>query len=218
MLGPPTLEQSEKIRNETDEDANEFWQLQSGAGRFVANRKSRLFPRNHTYLGKALPEEVRWLVPRLDMIRGDELLELVTVLDDAMNNTSVILVFEVGGRTLLFPGDAQIENWSYALDKSKTSPALKKLLAKVDIYKVGHHGSRNATPKTLWGMLDHKAAKGKPGRLQSFMSTKSGKHGKTEKTAVPSKTLSAALTASSDLLTTETYKPAEFVELATFTA
>jgi hypothetical protein len=36
-----------------------------------------------------------------------------------MNNTSVILFFEVGSKKLLFPGDAQIENWSYALEDAR---------------------------------------------------------------------------------------------------
>ena len=63
-----------------------------------------------------------------------------------MNNTSVILLFRIGKVSLLFPGDAQIENWQYALDNK----ANRQLLAGVDVYKVGHYGSLNATPKTLW--------------------------------------------------------------------
>ena len=65
-----------------------------------------------------------------------------------MNNTSVILLFEVGARPL-FPGDAQVENWSYALEDAPDHEATRALLADVDLYKVGHHGSLNATPKKL---------------------------------------------------------------------
>ena len=36
-------------------------------------------------------------------------------MDKVLNNTSLILLFHIGETTLLFPGDAQIENWSYAL-------------------------------------------------------------------------------------------------------
>jgi len=48
---------------------------------------------------------------------GEQLLEIVRVLDDQMNNTSLILLMEVGGLSMLFPGDAQIENWQFTLDK-----------------------------------------------------------------------------------------------------
>jgi hypothetical protein len=34
-----------------------------------------------------------------------------------MNDTSVILLFEIGTKRLLFRGDAQLETWSYALRK-----------------------------------------------------------------------------------------------------
>ena len=74
----------------------------------------------------------------------EQLLGLVRSMDDALNNTSVILLFEAGGKKLLFPGDAQWENWELALKKNAA------LLKDVDVYKVGHHGSLNATPKTLW--------------------------------------------------------------------
>ena len=59
--------------------------------------------------------QTRWFTKRLNTIRGDELLEIVRALDQAMNNTSLILLFEVGAKKLLFSGDAQIENWLYAL-------------------------------------------------------------------------------------------------------
>ena len=52
------------------------------------------------------------------------------------------LLFECGDLKLLFPGDAQIENWEYALSQ----PDVLKLLRGVSVYKVGHHGSTNATP------------------------------------------------------------------------
>ena len=66
-----------------------------------------------------------------------------------MNNTSLILLFEVNGKKLLFPGDAQLENWSYAVKDADDADATRALLADVDVYKVGHHGSLNATPKKL---------------------------------------------------------------------
>ena len=58
------------------------------------------------------------------------MLGIVRTLDQAMNNTSVILLFEVGNKKLLFPGDAQIENWSYALNAAKKDKDLMALLKK----------------------------------------------------------------------------------------
>ena len=53
--------------------------------------------------------------------RAAPVARLVRRLDDALNNTSVILLFRPATRTLLFPGDAQIENWEYALDHAGTA-------------------------------------------------------------------------------------------------
>jgi beta-lactamase superfamily II metal-dependent hydrolase len=77
-------------------------------------------------------------------------------LDDFLNNQSLVLLFTWNGKTLLFAGDAQAGNWEYWLygldTPSKTttgvtpSPAGASILANLDFYKVGHHGSTNATP------------------------------------------------------------------------
>lgn len=68
------------------------------------------------------------------------------------------------------------ENWEYALKEAPERKQWLELLKKVDIYKVGHHGSRNATPKTLWGLFEKKMKANKPTRLKTFMSTMIGKH------------------------------------------
>jgi hypothetical protein len=116
-----------------------------------------------------------------------------------MNNTSLILLFEVEGKKLLFPGDAQIENWAYVLSQPKEFPSAKKLLSAVNLYKVGHHGSRNATPRTLWGWFDQKRSQTKTsGSLKSVVSTLKGKHHD-----VPKKSLITALTSESEFHTTE---------------
>lgn len=71
-------------------------------------------------------------------------------LDSDTNNTSLVLAFELpGGKVLLFPGDAQAGNWlSWAnvnwQDGDKSFSGLD-LLRRVAAYKVGHHGSHNAT-------------------------------------------------------------------------
>jgi hypothetical protein len=141
------------------------------------------------------PGPVRWLTDRMGRQQLNSLLRIVRILDDVLNNTSVILLFEArtakGPLRLLFPGDAQIENWEYALKVAPDHKDNLDLLSAVDLYKVGHHGSRNATPRTLFDLWDTPATRDNP--LVALMSTKCGVHGKSPSTAVPRKTLLAAL-------------------------
>jgi hypothetical protein len=152
--------------------------------------------------------EARWFRDRLQGLRGAQVLEIVRSLDDQMNNTSVILLFEVGRKKLLFPGDAQIENWSYALEDAPDHKKTHALLANVDFYKVGHHGSLNATPKKLLWEGFKKRGAGK--HLKTMLSTLPGKHGKARNdTEVPRRPLLKALEAESDLSNTHDLKSGE---------
>lgn len=81
--------------------------------------------------------------------------QLALNLDSDTNNTSLVLAFEWGapgrGQILLFAADAQVGNWlSWRDQKYKTgdtSQTADELLARTILYKVGHHGSHNATVK-----------------------------------------------------------------------
>lgn len=203
VLGPPTLKQSDAIRKERASDPSEFWQFQSRAMRFAqaeGGHGEALFKRHVLSRGPGYPIGVRWLIFHARSARSNQLLQIVRVLDDAMNNTSVILLMEVNGKRLLFPGDAQIENWQYALSR----PDAKSLLGGVNFYKVGHHGSRNATPKSLWALFKNRSKTKGPDRLQSLMSTMAGKHGSPDKKSeVPRKTLVDALKEETDLYSTQ---------------
>ena len=123
--------------------------------------------------------------------RPHSVTRLVRKLDDALNNTSLVLLLEVGGLSMLFPGDAQIENWQFTLDRLADEPELKKKLAGIDLYKVGHHGSRNATPRSLHALWVDRPDTLPP--LTALMSTRPDVHGETEATAVPRATLVTAL-------------------------
>ncbi len=78
-------------------------------------------------------------------------------LDGATNNTSLVLAIEItgSGKVLLFPGDAQVGNWkSWASlswgpkeDSQTQTVTAADLLNRTVFYKVGHHGSHNATLK-----------------------------------------------------------------------
>jgi hypothetical protein len=205
VLGPPTLTQSRAIEQQRSEDQDEFWHLQAlAAKRIGAKRRAAVFPRAAKVTGSVLPLETRWFLPRIEAVRGDQLLEIVRILDKQMNNTSVILLFEVGNRKLLFPGDAQLENWMYALKEAGDAAATRKLLAGVDVYKVGHHGSLNATPKSLWKLFTRKGPKTKRNRLTTVMSTMAHKHGSEARdTEVPRNKLVTALTDESELVNTQ---------------
>jgi hypothetical protein len=210
VMGPPTLKQSDKIRTERSKDPNEFWQFrnfwatQPGAvARAVSERPVPLFPRD---VSVARGPNVRWFIRESRKIQSGQMLELVRQLDDVMNNTSVILLLEIGSKKLLFPGDAQIENWAFALD----NPKWMALLADVDLYKVGHHGSLNATPKTLWSRFKHKGEHGAHDRIETLCSTKAGKHGSVDAgTEVPRHLLVNELQKESDFTSTEDYKAAD---------
>lgn len=77
-------------------------------------------------------------------------------LDAVLNNQSLVVLFGWEDKSLLFAGDAQGGNWEYWLyddgvpAKDPTTATMsadgKKILADIDFYKVGHHGSTNATP------------------------------------------------------------------------
>lgn len=116
-----------------------------------------------------------WLVDKLRSEGLHSTLRIVLTLDRALNNTSLILLIEAAGRRLLFPGDAQIENWSYSLgDGPGSSAELRSKLSALDLYKVGHHGSRNATPKL--GLLPLWQVPGAATVPVAFLSTLAGQY------------------------------------------
>jgi len=88
-----------------------------------------------------------------DWIGTAELLALN--LDSDTNNTCLVLALELNdsGKVLLFPGDAQVGNWlswqglSWNLTEGGTTRVVttNDLLGRTVLYKVGHHGSHNAT-------------------------------------------------------------------------
>ena len=85
----------------------------------------------------------------------DLLFTAAKTLDNFLNNQSLVVLFTFDGKKLLFAGDAQGGNWEYWMfgGTPSKSPAAdeivkgsKAILANLDFYKMGHHGSTNATP------------------------------------------------------------------------
>jgi len=95
-----------------------------------------------------LDPELEWRRIDQDWLGSADVLALN--LDGDTNNTSLVLAFELpDGSMLLFPGDAQVGSWlswqtvTWTTDSGPlTGP---ELLARTRLYKVGHHGSHNAT-------------------------------------------------------------------------
>jgi len=74
--------------------------------------------------------------------------------DNTLNNQSLVVLFTFNGKNLLFAGDAQWGNWENFLyggkigtGHSTLTDTSRKILSSLNFYKVGHHGSTNATPK-----------------------------------------------------------------------
>jgi hypothetical protein len=81
-------------------------------------------------------------LPRLADLAEVPADRLALALDNARNNTSLVILFHYHGKSLLFPGDAQWGNWQSWIG----TDAARQLLSEVDFFKVAHHGSENATP------------------------------------------------------------------------
>lgn len=198
VLGPPTLQQTSSIKRYADKAPDQYWlTLTRTVLRLSSDAEQRpLFELTSTALQDP-PAHARWLIDRLRSLRGRQLLEIVRSLDGVLNNTSVILLFEVGNKKLLFPGDAQLENWSYALGQ----PGVAATLEHVDFYKVGHHGSLNATPKRLLWEKFQRRNHGLQTAVSTLKGVHGGDHGKP--TEVPRETLVTALQTESHFVTTE---------------
>jgi hypothetical protein len=102
------------------------------------------------YIGPAKPmadTDVSWRQIEDDWLGGAETLGLA--LDSATNNTSLVLAIEVKAskQVLLFPADAQVGNWLSWQNVEWDHVTTDDLLRRTVFYKVGHHGSHNATLK-----------------------------------------------------------------------
>ncbi|MFB7894076.1 hypothetical protein ACFC1I_17885 [Microbacterium sp. NPDC056044] len=198
VLGPPTVDQDPRVARQRDDDP-EYWLRALGASLRVVGSGAdagagAVAPIAHG------PGPVRWLIDRLANQRSLSAARLVRDLDDALNNTSIILLLEIEGLSMLFPGDAQIENWRLTLERLPGEPALRDRLARIDLYKVGHHGSRNATPRSLHALW--KDRKADEPRLAAVMSTRQDVHGEGDG-SVPQPQLVTALREVSDLYSTD---------------
>lgn len=152
------------IRDMDPPAGQSYLRFGAGAGGLPSGARSPVSERNRPFAKSfvvgsgedvVLDPEVRRKAA--DMMRDTDLATAVS-LDKAVNGTSLMFLFEFGSAYLLFPGDAQWGSWRTVLDR----PATRELVSRTTFYKVGHHGSHNATPvefleevlgpgKPLWG-------------------------------------------------------------------
>jgi hypothetical protein len=101
--------------------------------------------------GKEIPPNASWR--RMTADDAADAGALALAMNNATNNASLVLAFELSkrGKVLLFAGDAQAGNWrSWSedeFDDESVKVSAEDLLRRTVLYKVGHHGSHNATMK-----------------------------------------------------------------------
>jgi hypothetical protein len=123
-------------------------------------------------------------------------------IDRAQNNTSLALLFEVAGKRLLLPGDAELESWAHIEKHCRAH------LHPVDFLKVSHHGSHNGTPSEL---LDTLLPVSRKAKAKVLVSTKRNVYG--TKNPVPDKALLADLRRRCSELVTTDGAPGTHVDL-----
>jgi hypothetical protein len=214
VLGPPTLQQVPKLRSYASGSA-EYWLGLAADGKIEPELQATVPDPEFQHAKEivAAPSglgRAAWLLDELRDTGARQVLDIVAGFDDVLNNTSVVLLVSIGERTLLFGGDAQIENWSYPLDRvygandHKKDEKLRDRLANVDLYKVGHHGSRNATPRRLVELWRTARTPDRP--LCSVLSTQDGVYGTLAEGKVPKQELIDALKGLGNLYSTEALK------------
>ncbi|MBN2497453.1 MAG: hypothetical protein JXR96_22870 [Deltaproteobacteria bacterium] len=154
-----------EIASATDDDASFFSAVRGAAGgmdpgqpfagRFriaedeiLTSEHADFFARRYGQGQADHPE--RWRRVDRDWLRVAE--DLAIRMKQATNNSCLVLAIElpVTGKVLLFTGDAQRGNWvswhlkDWDLD-GQESVSAAELLNRTVFYKVGHHGSHNAT-------------------------------------------------------------------------
>ena len=94
------------------------------------------------------------LAKQIASVQPDLMAAKATQADNTLNNQSLVVLFGFRGKTMLFAGDAQWGNWQNFLfggalgtaGHTGLTSSAASILGNIDFYKVGHHGSTNATP------------------------------------------------------------------------
>jgi len=166
VLGPP---RDEAMLKKMDPPKNAGWltlnlddAVDDEANHAAPGDDMRLFNKKFLVAETQVPRELRDAARKLDLdaLSNDMgLLAAASVLEQSVNNTSLFFVLEVGGVRMLFPGDAQYGAW----ESVRNDPKALEHISKVDFYKMGHHGSHNATPMSFIETQWNRGPNEKPG-------------------------------------------------------
>lgn len=147
ILGPPT---DEKFLSVMDPPSGDRFMRLDGAAAVAANAIEpfdKMWIADQTTAPLSLAE-LKDLTELLDESEG-----LAFTLDSVLNNTSLVVLFSYRGKTLLFPGDAQYGNWRSWMESADGT----SILSHLNYFKIAHHGSHNATPKSALDKTPEKA-------------------------------------------------------------
>lgn len=149
VLGPP---RDEKVLGAMDPPKAETFRKMAAAAEHAGDDEApiRPFGAQWTQCPQAndlLPDADRTHISNLS--EGADLEGLAALIDNAINNTSLVVMIEVGEANLLFCADAQWGNWQAILAR----PEARELIGNTTFLKVGHHASHNASPVTLISKL-----------------------------------------------------------------
>jgi beta-lactamase superfamily II metal-dependent hydrolase len=137
VLGPP---RDEEVMKSMDPPVGEGYLTLNEAGDIEGSKLPEPFGADWVFeeIPGLRPGDKEAIQNALDGIENG----LAAKIDNWLNNTSLILILKIGNKHFLFPGDAQWGPW----DGMLRDPETRRLLGKANFYKVGHHGSHNATP------------------------------------------------------------------------
>jgi beta-lactamase superfamily II metal-dependent hydrolase len=152
ILGPPgDLNLISQLTNTADQYLAEAMQEdEEPAKTFASAFRAKTYPA-HAFKFFAA-DKVKAMI---DGARPNVLAARAQAADKTLNNQSLVILFSFKGKNLLFVGDAQWGNWENFLyggafgtpGHTEMTKTATQILNNIDFYKVGHHGSRNATPK-----------------------------------------------------------------------
>jgi beta-lactamase superfamily II metal-dependent hydrolase len=143
VLGPPT---DETFLGRMDPPSGDRFLTRNAAGAAVPANEIKPFLSRWMAGEAAYDPDARLEAGEKKRLREmvEDAAGLAFALDQAINNTSLVTLFTYRGRNLLFPGDAQYGNWQNWVQ----APGGEAILESVNFFKVAHHGSYNATPKS----------------------------------------------------------------------
>lgn len=144
VLGPP---RDPELLRRMDPPSAVAWLRLAGATAQLRGDGLPLFDPAYHVADGSVPAALAAVAPslRLDELADeiDEVVNAAAGIEHSVNNSSLFLVLDVAGTRLVFPGDAQYGAWQHVLG----DPESRALVAHPAFYKIGHHGSHNATPR-----------------------------------------------------------------------